>query len=84
MSLKKTILKKDEELSTKCSQLAGMLWPRTLGDESRMIKFRRPKRWMSSPRWEPIFRHAKRLHGKISSRQSEIPVVQKRDLTLPG
>ena len=44
MSLKKTILKKDEELSTKCSQLAGMLWRRTLGDESRMIKFRRPKR----------------------------------------
>ena len=30
-----------------------MLWRRTLGDESEATKFRCPRRWMSSPRWEP-------------------------------
>ena len=31
----------------------GMLWRRTLCDESEATKFRRTRRWMSSLRWEP-------------------------------
>ena len=47
----KTFLKKTMSLE-ECIQLVGMLWRQTLGDESEATKFRRPRRWMSSPRWE--------------------------------
>ena len=42
MKRKKII--RSEELSTECAQLVGMLWRRTLGDESEVIKFPRPWR----------------------------------------
>ena len=44
LNLRKTHLIKGHELSTECGQLVGMLWRRTLGDESEAIKFRRPRR----------------------------------------
>ena len=51
--LEKNFLIKDKELGTECSQLVGMLWQQTLGNELGAIKFRHPRRWMSSPQWEP-------------------------------
>ena len=56
LNLSKTHLLKGDELSTECGQLVGKLWRRTLGDESEAIKFRRPRRQMWSPRWEPSLR----------------------------
>ena len=52
-SLKKIFLIKDEKLSTEYSHLEVILWLRTVGNESGAIKFRRLRRWMSLPRWEP-------------------------------
>ena len=43
----------NNEFKTECTQVVEMLWQRTLGDESEATKFRRPRRWMSSLRWEP-------------------------------
>ena len=53
LNLRKTHLIKGDELNTECGQLVGMPWRQTLGDESEAIKFRRPRRQMWSPRWEP-------------------------------
>ena len=53
LSLRKTHFIKGDELSTEWTQLVGMLWQRTLGDESEAIKFRCPRRQMWSPQWEP-------------------------------
>ena len=55
LSLRKTHFIKGYELSTKCTQLVGMLWRGTFDDESEAIKFRRPRRQTWSPRWEPNF-----------------------------
>ena len=40
----KKLFVKDKELSTEYAQLIGMLWRRTSGDESKAIKFYRPRR----------------------------------------
>ena len=42
--MKREKIIKSEELSNECAQLVGMLWRRTLGDESEVIKFPRPWR----------------------------------------
>ena len=39
LKLRKTHLLKGDELSTECVQLVGMLWRRTLGDESERSNF---------------------------------------------
>ena len=51
--LEKNFFIKDKELGTEFSQLVGMLWQQTLGNERGAIKFRRPRRWISSPQWKP-------------------------------
>ena len=43
---------KGDELSSECAQLVGMLWRQIFGGEFEAIKFRCPRRWMSSPRRE--------------------------------
>ena len=42
--LEKNFFIKDKELGTEFSQLVGMLWQQTLGNERGAIKFRRPRR----------------------------------------
>ena len=43
LSLRKTYLIKGDQVSTERGQLVGMLWQRTLSDESQAIKFYYPR-----------------------------------------
>lgn len=47
---------KDDQLSTVCKSLVEILWRRTFGGESEVIKFRCSKRWMSLPRFQSSFK----------------------------
>ena len=53
LRLKTTHFIKGDGLSTGCAQLVGMLSRWTLGDKSETIRFRHPRRQMTSPQLEP-------------------------------